>query len=59
MCESKVISRGEILFEDIVQVKVESDRLLFFDILGNRREIKGKILEVDLLGHKITVEVFQ
>ena len=58
MCESKVVSSGKVIFEDIVRVKVEGDVLVFFDVLGKKYELKGKILEVDLVGHRINVEVF-
>lgn len=57
MCESKIVSKGETIFEDVVKLKVEGERLLVFDILGEAKEIKGKILEVDLLAHRIVVEV--
>ncbi|MCS7119418.1 MAG: CooT family nickel-binding protein [Archaeoglobaceae archaeon] len=59
MCETKVVSNGKILLENVIRVKIEKDRVFFFDILGNSCEIKGKILEVDLVEHTITLEVFQ
>ncbi|MEM0203547.1 MAG: CooT family nickel-binding protein [Archaeoglobaceae archaeon] len=59
MCESKIVSQGRTIFEDIVRLRVEGEKLLVFDILGETRELKGKILEVDLLAHKIVVEVFE
>uniref|UniRef100_A0A7J2TID2 CooT family nickel-binding protein n=1 Tax=Archaeoglobus fulgidus TaxID=2234 RepID=A0A7J2TID2_ARCFL len=58
MCESRIVSSGKVIFEDIVRVKVEGDVLVFFDVLGKKYELKGKILEVDLVGHRINVEVF-
>lgn len=59
MCESKVVFQGKTIFEDVVKLKVEGDRLLFFDIFGDVKELKGKILEVDLIGHRIVLEVFE
>ncbi|MEM0022415.1 MAG: CooT family nickel-binding protein [Archaeoglobaceae archaeon] len=59
MCESKIVSQGKTIFEDVVKLRVEGEKLLVFDILGEAKEIKGKILEVDLLAHKIVVEVFE
>lgn len=59
MCESKIIYQGKTIFEDVVKLRVEGEKLLVYDILGELRELKGKILEVDLVGHKIVVEVFE
>jgi len=59
MCESKVLSMEKVIFEDIVRVEVEKDLLVFYDILGKKYELKGKILEIDLVAHKIRVEVLQ
>lgn len=59
MCESKVFStRGELFMEDVVRIRVEGDVVKFWDILGSLKEIKGKILELDLIAHKAIVEVF-
>ncbi|MDK2795454.1 MAG: hypothetical protein PWQ22_1242 [Archaeoglobaceae archaeon] len=58
MCESKVFSAdGELLMEDVVRIKVEGEILRMLDILGNSKEIKGRILEIDLVAHKAVVEV--
>ncbi|MFN3383804.1 MAG: CooT family nickel-binding protein [Archaeoglobaceae archaeon] len=59
MCESKIVFRGKTIFEDVVKLKVEGERLLISDILGESKELKGKILEVDLIAHRIVVEVFE
>ncbi|MCC6027968.1 MAG: RNA-binding protein [Archaeoglobi archaeon] len=59
MCESKVLSGNKVIFEDIVRLEVEKDLLVFYDILGKKYELKGKILEIDLIAHKIKVEVLQ
>lgn len=59
MCESKVFSaHGELLMEDVVRIKVEGDRVRMWDILGSLEEIRGKILEIDLVSHKAIVEVY-
>lgn len=58
MCESKVFSAdGELLMEDVVRIKVEGEILRMLDILGTPKEIKGRILEIDLVAHKAVVEV--
>ncbi len=59
MCESKVLStKGELLMEDVVRIRVEGDLLRMWDVLGSVRELRGRILELDLVAHKATVEVF-
>lgn len=59
MCESRIVFRGKTIFEDVVKIKVEGEKIQVIDILGDIRELKGKILEIDLVGHKIVVEVFE
>ena len=60
MCESKiiVIKNGEekILMEDVIRVEVENNKLKFYGLLGEIKEIKGRIVLLDLIGHKIFVE---
>ncbi|MEM0215083.1 MAG: CooT family nickel-binding protein [Archaeoglobaceae archaeon] len=59
MCESKVFSaRGELLMEDVVRIKVDGELVKIWDILGGLKEIRGKILEIDLVAHKAVMEVF-
>jgi len=59
MCESKVLStKGELLMEDVVRIRVEGDLLRMWDVLGSVKELRGRILELDLVAHKATVEVF-
>jgi predicted RNA-binding protein len=60
MCESKVIviKNGEekILMEDVIRVEVENNKLKFYGLLGEMKEINGRIVLLDLIGHKIFVE---
>lgn len=59
MCESKVFSaRGELLMEDVVRIKVDGEFVKIWDILGSFKEVRGKILEIDLVSHKAIMEVF-
>ena len=49
MCEFKVILDGEIVFKDVVYAKMESNKIILRDILGESREFKKcKIVEVDV-----------
>ncbi|MDI9611324.1 MAG: CooT family nickel-binding protein [Archaeoglobaceae archaeon] len=58
MCESRVYStRGELLMEDVVRMKVEEGLVKLWDVLGSLKEIRGRILEIDLVSHKAVLEV--
>ncbi|MCQ4152696.1 MAG: CooT family nickel-binding protein [Archaeoglobi archaeon] len=58
MCESKVLSAdGRLLMEDVVRIKVEGSLLKMWDILGATKEVRGRILEVDLVSHRVRLEV--
>jgi predicted RNA-binding protein len=49
MCEFKVILDGKIVFKDVVYAKMESNRIILRDVLGDLREFKKcKIVEVDV-----------
>ena len=42
--------------EDVVRIVVEGEKVKMWDILGELREIKGKVVEMDLVGHRIVLE---
>ncbi len=58
MCESTVFiekngNRTEFM-KDVTKVEVTSDRIICFDILGDRRELPGgKIKVANLIDHSI------
>ncbi len=60
MCESKVIAikngKEKILMEDVVRIEVENGILKLYGLLGDIKEFKGRIVLMDLVGHKIFVE---
>ena len=60
MCESKVITIKDgtevIIMEDVIRVEVRNDKIKFYDLLGESKEIKGRIIFMDLIEHKIIVE---
>ncbi len=58
MCESKVFLVGsdEPVMEDVVRIVVDGEKIKMWDILGEYREIRGKVIEMDLVGHRIVVE---
>uniref|UniRef100_A0A7C3YMW2 CooT family nickel-binding protein n=1 Tax=Geoglobus ahangari TaxID=113653 RepID=A0A7C3YMW2_9EURY len=60
MCESKVVLREngneKILMEDVIKIEVEGKKLKMFGLLGEYKEIEGRIVLLDFKNHKIVVE---
>ncbi len=60
MCESKVVFKGDggetVVMEDVIRIEVEGERLKMFGLLGEYKEIKGKVVLMDFKNHKIVVE---
>ncbi|MDI9645897.1 MAG: CooT family nickel-binding protein [Archaeoglobales archaeon] len=56
MCESKVFFNEKILMEDVIKLFVDGEKVKILDILGNSKEVVAKIVEVDLVAHKIVLE---
>ncbi len=49
MCEFIVLVEDEVVFEDAVYAKVEGNRVILRDILGNSKALENcKIVEVDV-----------
>ena len=49
MCEFEVLVEDEVVFEDAVYAKVEGNRVILRDILGNSKALENcKIVEVDV-----------
>ncbi len=59
MCESKVVlskkDGEEVLMEDVIRIEVEGEILKLYGILGEYKEVKGKIALMDMKDHKIVV----
>ena len=59
MCESTVfMEKGgerEVLMEDVVQVTVDGETIKVTGILGERKDVKGRITEINLLKHTIVI----
>jgi predicted RNA-binding protein len=60
MCESNVYlrSRGhdELIMENVASITpMASDRFLLRGLLGERKEISGRIEEINLMGHRIVI----
>ena len=61
MCESTVLilrkdGKQETLMEDVVFVSVEGSRIRMVGILGDVKEVNGRIKEVNLTKHTILME---
>lgn len=49
MCEFTVILNGKTVFKDVVYAKMENNRILVKNVLGESKEFKNcKIVEVDV-----------
>ncbi|MBN1456193.1 MAG: CooT family nickel-binding protein [Methanomicrobia archaeon] len=62
MCESTVYmeragaATRELVMEDVVRVAAEGERIKLTGILGETCEVTGRIAEIDLIRHTITLE---
>ncbi len=61
MCESSVFiekeRRRELLMEEVVHIDVDGEDIKLTGILGETREIKGRIKEINLMKHTIVIEI--
>ena len=59
MCESTVfLEKGgerELLMEDVVQVAVDGEMIKVTGILGETKDVKGRITEINLLKNTIVI----
>ena len=62
MCESTVYMERagavtrDLVMEDVVRVTVKGERIRLTEILGETREVTGRIAEIDLIKHTITLQ---
>ena len=61
MCESKVFestAQGEkLVMEDVTSVRSEGDGYRLVTLFGEQVHVRGQIKEIDLLKHRIVVEI--
>ena len=59
MCESNIIlehdGTRELAMEEVVQVLIDGDKIQLFGILGERKEVKGVIKEINLNRHEVII----
>lgn len=58
MCESTVYSTdGGTIMEDVLYIKINGEKIDLTDILGQRKSLEGKIVELDLDKHGIFIKL--
>jgi predicted RNA-binding protein len=59
MCESNVYIRNEaedkLVMEDVAQLKDHDGKIWIVDLLGEEKEIEGKVQEISFLDHKVFI----
>lgn len=48
MCELKVVKDKEVIMEDVIRITVKENTVRLFGLLGSKKEIQGKISEINL-----------
>lgn len=60
MCEVKVYFRNqekeELIFQDVILVEKENDKIFLKNILGEKKEVQGIIKKLDMVEHKVILE---
>lgn len=58
MCESTVYSSdGDTIMEDVLHIKIDGEKIDLQSILGQKKKLEGKIVELDLDKHSIFVKL--
>lgn len=58
MCESTVYAiDGTKLMEDVINIKIDGEKIHLMDILNTEKDLKGVIVEIDLDKHGIFIDV--
>ena len=58
MCESTVYSTDNVMImEDVLNIKIQDDKIYLTDILGMKKELSGMIVEIDLDKHGIYIKL--
>lgn len=57
MCESTVYSTdGDMIMGDVLSIKIDGENIELIDILGSKKELKGRVVEIDLDKHGIYIK---
>ncbi len=58
VCESTVYAiEGTKLMEDVINIKIDGEKIHLMDILNTEKDLKGVIVEIDLDKHGIFIDV--
>ena len=58
MCESTVYSTdGDKIMEDALFIRIDGETIELTDVLGTKKNINGKIVDIDLDKHGIYVKL--
>lgn len=58
MCESTVYSTdGDTIMEDVLYIKIDGQKIDLTDILGHKKTLEGRIIELDLDKHGIFIKL--
>lgn len=55
MCESKLFVDGKLVMEDVVKVEIDGEEIRAYNLFGSN-VFKGRIVLIDLIGHRIFIE---
>lgn len=60
MCQSRVVTfragQEQVLMDDVVMVRPEGEDLHLEDLFGQRKVVRGRIKELQLMDHRIIIE---
>jgi predicted RNA-binding protein len=60
MCESRVYlatdTGEELVLEDVISIRPEGDGFRLVSLFGQQVHVRGRIREIDLLKHRVTLE---
>lgn len=57
MCESNAYTtNGSVIMEDVISIKIDGEKIQMMDILNQRKDMAGTIVEIDLDKHRIYIE---
>ncbi|WP_456372703.1 CooT family nickel-binding protein [Methanocaldococcus sp.] len=55
MCSCNLYFNDELIMEDVIIVEKEGDKIIAIDIFGEKKELVGEIVKVDLNENKIFI----
>ncbi|ODS37143.1 MAG: RNA-binding protein [Candidatus Altiarchaeales archaeon WOR_SM1_86-2] len=60
MCESDVYlktnGKEELFMKEAARIEIEDDRVEVYGLLGDKKQVSGKVKKIDFLKHRVVVE---